>query len=294
MRRVAGPHAPSRQCHCGDDAGKGEKFQPAKDVRPPQAELLERFTIVRLKSDPGEQQRIAEQISDLRTREGVQRYGLAEYVGAGHLAVHRFETGESEHPLGAAMVRAAADWHRVGLDAIPATSLAALAPRYLPQPYRHDPGEDTKTATEWAKERVEGIYRLLEPTDGGYRAFDYIVDYLSRAADPVPEFTWREAAASAPVDRANFLAHRAYFVGHTDVAGQLWQSLVDSGHDDAPAAVSNLGVVRKEQGGPGGCGQGVPGGDRLRPCRSGSGGGGQLGGGALGPTPVCRVSESPL
>jgi tetratricopeptide (TPR) repeat protein len=230
-------------------AKEHEKFQPAKDVRPPQAELLERFTIVRLKADAGEQQRIAEQITDPRTREGVQRYGLAEYVGAGHLAVDRFETGESQHPLGAAMVRAAVDWHRVGLDAIPATSLAALAPRYLPQRYRHDPGEDTETATEWANERVEGIYRLLEPTGGGYRAFDYILDYLSRAADPVPECTWREAAASAPADRAMVLAYRAYLVGHTDVAGQLWQSLIDSGQaDQAPIVAFALGVVRREQG----------------------------------------------
>ena len=229
-------------------AKEHETFQPTKDVRPPQAEILERFTIVRLKPDPGEQQRIAEQISDPRTREGVQRYGLAEYVGAGHLAVDRFETGESEHPLGAAMVRAAVGWCRVGLDAIPATSLAALAPRYLPQGYSHDLGEDTETATEWAKERVEGIYRLLEPVDDGYRAFDYILDYLSRAADPVPEFTWREAAASAPADRAMVLAYRAYLVGHTDIAGQLWQSLVDSGDDDAPNAAFSLGVLRKEQG----------------------------------------------
>jgi hypothetical protein len=159
-----------------------------------------------------------------------------EYVGAGHLAVQRFETGESEHPLGAVMVRAAVDWHRVGLDAIPATSLAALSFRYLPQWYRHDPGEDTETATERANEHVEGICRLLEPTDGGYRAFDYILDYFSRPADPVPESLWWEAAASAPVDRAMVLAYRAYLVGHTDVAGHLWQFLVDSGHDDAPAA----------------------------------------------------------
>jgi tetratricopeptide (TPR) repeat protein len=228
-----------------------EKFQPTKDLRLPQAEQLERFSIVHLQADASEKHQMAEQITNPRTRHGVERYGLAEYIGGGYLAVERFKTGETQHPLGAAIVRAAADWLRVGLDTIQADTLAALALTYLPEQYRNDPAEDTATAIAWASERVDGVMRLLEPAEkGAYRAFDYILDYLSRQAAPVPKRTWQEAAASAPAGPATtFVAYRAYLAGYTDVAERLWQSTVDSHYPYlAPLAAFSLGVLRAEQG----------------------------------------------
>ena len=195
-------------------AREHEKFQPTKDVRPPQAEVLERFTIVRLKPDPDEQQRLAAQVQDPAMRAGVQRYGLAEYAGGGYLAVDRFETGESQHPLGAAMVRAAADWRRTGLDVVPEETLALLAPMYLPEKFRCDPGEDFQTALDWARELVDQTIRLLEPAaGGGYRVYDYTLDYLTRTAPAVPDRTWREAVAAMPAARVSAVRYRAYLAG---------------------------------------------------------------------------------
>ena len=238
-------------------AKEHEKLQPTKDVRPPQAELLERFTLVRLRPDPAEQQRIASHIDIASTRAGITRYGLAEYVGGGYLAVERFETGESVHPLGAASVRAATDWRRIGLTTVPVASLNALAPMYLPERYRYDPGEDIGTAMAWATELIDGTVRLLEPAEGGaFRAFDYILDYLSRVAAPIPDHTWREAVSSTPADQAPLVGYRAYQAGQLARAADLWQLAIDSGHADyAPQAALNLGVLRREQGNPAGAEQ---------------------------------------
>lgn len=65
------------------------------------------------------QDRIADQVVDEQQSKGVRRYGLAEYVGGGYLAIERFKNGENLHPLGVAMLRAVADWHRLGFDSMP-------------------------------------------------------------------------------------------------------------------------------------------------------------------------------
>ena len=250
----------SRRCAPGSTPATS----PAARYAPPQAELLERFDVLRLQADDGsERKRIAAQIEDPWLREGIARYGLAEYVGGGYLAVQRFENARAEphphgHPLGVAMVRAGADWRRIGLDIIPTTSLAALAPMYLPERFRYDSQEDAATANAWATELVDATMSLLEPADdlGGTRAFDYIVDYISSgtgsAAADVPEHTWREAVASASAEHRLNLAYNAYFSGQLDYAEELWRQAADD--PDRPAegwrAVVNRGVLHEEQGRP--------------------------------------------
>ena len=253
-------------------ASEHARYQPDSQVRPPQAELLERFEVLRLDPDDArEREQLATQVQDPYLRTGITRYGLAEYVGGGYLAVQRYENARTAphpkgHPLGVAMVRAAVDWRRVGLDVIPATSLAALAPMYLPERYRYDPGEDTATATAWATELVDTTMRLLEPADehGGTRAFDYILDYLSTrnlGADDVdsvssvadvPEHTWREAVSTAPVERRMDLAYNAYDSGRTDHAKTLWQRAAADPDQpgEVPEAAFNLGVLLADQGQP--------------------------------------------
>ena len=247
-------------------ASEHARYQPDSQVRPPQAELLERFDVLRLQPDDGsEREHLAAQIQDPRLRQGIARYGRAEYVGGGYMAVHRFDNARAAphrrgHPLGVAMVRAAVDWRRVGLDVIPATSLAALAPMYLPERYRYDPGEDTATARAWAIELVDGTMRLLEPADdhGGTRAFDYILDYVtgssssSSSSSDVPEHTWREAVATTPADRRLAVAYNAYDSGQLSYAGTLWRQAAEDSErpDQAPRAAGNLGVLLAEQGEP--------------------------------------------
>jgi len=59
--------------------------------------------------------RIRAAVTDPHVLAAVQRYGLAEYLGAGPQAVDTFEHGETAQPVGWALVRAAVDWRRSGL-----------------------------------------------------------------------------------------------------------------------------------------------------------------------------------
>lgn len=190
-------------------ASEHARYEPDSQIRPPQAQLLERFRVVRLDpdDDSGERRQLANQVEEQSLREGIARHGLGEYIGGGYLAVQRFENARAAapptgHPLGVAMVRAAVDWRRVGLDVIPDTSLIKLAPLYLPQRYRFDAGEDDATAKAWATALVDETFRLLEPADhdGGTRAFDYIIDHLTGffVADGGSAAELLGAAASAP------------------------------------------------------------------------------------------------
>jgi hypothetical protein len=123
-------------------ASEYERFQPAGEVRSPQWEVLERFALVRLEDDQAEQDRIADTVGGDPAAAGIRRYGIAEYVGGGYLAIDRFQNGQSVHPLALAMLRAAADWRRLGFETIRASTLSGLASEYLSDRLRTAPGED--------------------------------------------------------------------------------------------------------------------------------------------------------
>src|SRR5262245_28075875 len=61
----------------------------------------------------GEVQR-AKAVVPPQVLEAATRHGLSAYLGAGPVAIERFRAGESTCPEGYALVRAAADWRRVG------------------------------------------------------------------------------------------------------------------------------------------------------------------------------------
>lgn len=81
-------------------ASEHARYQPDSQVRPPQAELLERFEVIRFQPDDArERAQLAAQIEGPRLREGIARYGLAEYVGGG------LSFGHSGHGCGAMAAR---------------------------------------------------------------------------------------------------------------------------------------------------------------------------------------------
>jgi tetratricopeptide (TPR) repeat protein len=232
-------------------ASEYEKFQPAGEVKPPQWEVLQRFAIVRLFDDQDEQNRIAATVEDEPTSAGIKRYGIAEYVGGGYRALDRFENGQAAHPLAVAMLRAAADWRRLGFEAIPAATMSALAPAYLSDKLRTAPGEDETAAQEWASTEFGGRIKLLEPAgSGAWRVFDYLLDYLTNEGSPVPDTTWTIAAEAARANprQASLLGYRAYLDGRIELATSLWQVAATG----VPAAAFNLGLLRSQQGDPDG------------------------------------------
>ena len=174
-------------------------FEAIGDLRHHGSRSLQRFRPIRLQADVKELNRLAGTMPTEGDTAGVLRYGLGEYLGGAFLAVQRFDTGSSDHPLGVAMVKAATDWHRVGLENIRLSTLFDLAPHYLPETIRFDHSEQPQDALTWATERVWGVVQLLETVgELEFRTTDYILDHLETGEfGAIPEETWRLAIAIA-------------------------------------------------------------------------------------------------
>ncbi|QKV73787.1 hypothetical protein [Amycolatopsis sp. Hca4] len=110
--------------------------------------------------------------------------GLAEHLAAApEVLVHRRAGRDGEHEVGAALVSAAVDCHRVGYSSPVARGVLALFPVYLEPRLRHRlrrPNLDE--AFEWATTPVHGASSCLQPeADDRFSAFDYLVDQTQAA-----------------------------------------------------------------------------------------------------------------
>lgn len=224
--------------------GPYEAQLPVRGARGTQWELLERFRTVWLRPDDGERARLAAVVPDPRLRSGVLRYGLGEYLGGAPLAVERLRAGEWSHPLAAALVRAAADWRRAGLDAVPEDVLHDLATHYLPAHDRYtgplDAGEADE-AVRWAAELIDQTVALLEPTPVGWRAFDFLVDHIAAEGRPIPDVTW-DAVLGRAGHRLIAVCQTAAVVHHRpDVAERAWRRAVEL---NPAAALFQAGLLR--------------------------------------------------
>lgn len=179
-----------------------EVYRPSNDARPPQWETVVRFERVDLARvlSTEESQSVDAKVADGAVRAAIHRYGLAEYLGAGPDAVDRFDGGETECPVGAALVRAAIDWRRAGLPRlVRRRDLHAALRIYLRD--RPDVSVDEASVTaglQWAMEKVNETVSLLMPNYGAgggnvdaqpqngdlplFEVFDYLVDVLVERA----------------------------------------------------------------------------------------------------------------
>jgi energy-coupling factor transporter ATP-binding protein EcfA2 len=221
-----------------------EFYRPRNSTRPPESEVLRRFERVTLqrKTTPTELRQIRAAISDPALLAGVERYGLAEYVGAGPDAVEKFDNGETTCPVGHALVRAAVDWRRAGLArVVPFRELEVALTYYLydrPDVISDDPA--IQAALEWATERINETVALLVPhqvpTDDEdrkrtqmYEAFDYLVDVVNSRPDArIPIQVWQRVASAAGAD-TGYVANAAdrYFIGRSAVIAEVasWLAL---------------------------------------------------------------------
>ena len=160
------------------------------------------------------------------------------FLGGGPIARARLEDNHHTHPLGCAFVCAAADWRRVGLSTIAQPELTDLAPHYLPDSYRHDPGETPAQAIDWATERIDQAVQLLQSTGPDtFTCSDYILDYLTQAAGPVPTSTWQTAVDTQNADPGELLSVgiNAHKEDQLAIAITAFRRTARSNsHDDAP------------------------------------------------------------
>jgi hypothetical protein len=135
----------------------------------------------------------ASQQHDWRLAEAVRhagQYGVAEYLAAAPqlLAEWRDAWAPAAHPRAAAMVLAAVDARRAGVHRpLPLDVLLAMHEPYLAarggERLRPEPAQ---AAVEWAAAPLHATSSLLLPGEGGYLAFDYLIDAIPKGRVPAP------------------------------------------------------------------------------------------------------------
>jgi hypothetical protein len=113
--------------------------------------------------------------------------GFGEHLAAAHELVQKFQEGYAECPVGYAIVQAAVDWRRAGLDLIPLADLKSLYRNYFKalRPLESVSDEDFERGLNWAT-AIEGRTAVLlvrsHAPEERFRASDYIVDYVEGRA----------------------------------------------------------------------------------------------------------------
>jgi hypothetical protein len=250
-----------------------ETYRPRNELRPPEWDVLQAFNRIDLhrRQTEAELGLIRSALIDRPdVVAAVERYGLAEYLGAGPLAVDKFESGETTEPVGWALVRAAVDWRRSGLTRpIPRRVLASSA---LVAVYLHDRPNVSRSeqAVEqgltWAYTEINETVALLgrrftdpvDDTSEAFEAFDYLVDHLGGAGLVIPEKLWQLSLAEAQPPEWIGLGYTAYKSNNLLVAELALRKAADAGNSDAMYNV-------------GGCSR-----SRANWARRKPGGGGQL------------------
>jgi TPR repeat protein len=230
-----------------------DQFGIRGDVVRPERRVLERARIIRLprRLDAMEAAQANEQFNDRRLIRALDRYGLGEYLAAGPELADRFENAATINPVGQAVVRAAADWKRVGLARpVPLDICRSLARNYV-SPDQSLTTEELDGAFAWAAEQVLGTSALLTIKENHAAAFDYIIDYIEQERhDDIPHATFEDVFAAVD-DQAELFAVgvSAKKRGQPDIEERAMRRIVNEHPPELTAnAATNLGVLLKEQG----------------------------------------------
>ena len=161
-------------------------------------QTLARATVVRLDSEPTEDERSAAQTAYPAEQFDV---GIGEQLVAAEQLVERYDNArQGAEPHGWAVVQAAIDWVRMDVGRpIRSPELAELYPLYLTAIRPTAQPKDLTEVLEWACQPVGARIALLQPildessTDVGvsYQPFDYLVGVADgqhgRQPQPIPE-----------------------------------------------------------------------------------------------------------
>ncbi|MGV9295617.1 hypothetical protein [Amycolatopsis sp. NPDC003676] len=170
----------------------------------------------------------------------VGKLGLAEVLAAGPELVRNWHTGwaPSAHPRGAALVAAAVDCRRAGVDEpVPLDLLVELSRSRL-----NDRGgellrpEPLDEALAWATRTSHGASSLLLPSEqpDHYIAFDYLVDLPD--FDLAPLATWRVLLTRADPQQAFRIGEAAARTFQHSIAAEAFRKSAESGIHGAEIA----------------------------------------------------------
>ncbi|TWP50617.1 hypothetical protein FKR81_18525 [Lentzea tibetensis] len=180
--------------------------------------------------------------------EHVDQFGVAEYLAAGPqlLAAWRDAWAPGAHPRAAALVLASVDARRAGMHRpLPLDVLVAAHESYLQRRggLRLRP-ESIDEAVAWATSPLRATSSLLLPDDnGGYLAFDYLIDAVERKTIPADAF--EAFIAGARVDELEDIGRLAWTWGRLDQAELAFERASES----HPGTRFDRGYVIRERDG---------------------------------------------
>jgi anti-anti-sigma factor len=176
----------------------------------------------------------------------VTRFGLGASLVAGPDLADRLADEGSR--IGAAIVRAAADWTRTGAARPPRQEeLAALYPAYVRAGLPQDQ-DGFKAGLEWACEEIHESVALMAATAGRPDEFapsEYIVDHLDAERAPIADAVWALVLGVSQPPEALIVGVSAYARGNQAVAEQAFRMAATAGLEEG---VFNLALVLEADG----------------------------------------------
>ena len=210
------------------------------------------------------------ELTDEERRDAEARYpgerfdhSIGEPLVAADQLVARFDAGrdardDDSRPVGYALVRAAIDWRRAGLNRpIRDSELRALYPKYLASVRAGlEPSEDLyNRGLAWACEPVASHVALLEKVnlgeERGFVAFDYFVALLDGhhthpRRDVLPAL-WDFVIESLSEEEMMPAGLTAYLRNDLVTAERVWRTVAAGSSRDAGEAAINLGLLLEEK-----------------------------------------------
>ncbi|MEU7507458.1 serine protease [Streptomyces lavendulae] len=189
---------------------------------------------------------------ELYPREDFAARGIGEHLVAAPLLEQRLRDGAESCPEGWALVKAATDWHRMGMTGpVPESALLDLFRSYMSAHYLRFDADETlyRSGLAWAGEPVAGaialLYRVPGPQDRpAYTGFAYTSEYLdTRADDPsaaVPRIAWEYLAEHRTPAELVPIAYAALVREEPDVAEGLLRRIAGASGDRDGAAWASL------------------------------------------------------
>jgi len=189
-------------------SGRRAKLAEKSDMAARLAGVLQRATEVRV-TDASAREEL-ETAQRLYPTESFSQRGIGAHLASAQDLERRFLDGRAIEPAGWAVVQAAVDWRRMGIDApVSREWLRELFEVYVDEVAALDfenPDAVFSSGFKWARHALEGRSALLNADRTsertGFRAFDSLVDQADRGsagfARPVAERAWAMVTGDSP------------------------------------------------------------------------------------------------
>jgi len=175
-------------------------------------DVVNRFTLLQMNASLTEDEKVALLSSSYANlAAAVEKVGLAPLLGGAPKVRQRLEEGREQHLWGYALVRAAADWRRVGLGPATKTQIQEVALVFKDTIAWDDP--DWEEAWAWASQELNDTVSLIRQT--GSREWE-VLDLVADEADwPLSQQTLEAMAGTEHSPRQAFAIFLTMYTGRT-------------------------------------------------------------------------------